>query len=655
MAQTPAQVRAMIRRDTRELKKLADRSGEVMARRDERLVEARKLGVTTEQMVEDTGLTPMRIRQVAPAKLAPKLPEAEADEGQGDGDDEGQAAEEPEPEPAGPVLLGRQPLTGDELPARYRPGASASITNLVSEYVTDRWSKNQPELATVFVDTRTGEWCSPAGRSGRFAWEHGSARELLTQLPEAVERVYLVGPRPTTPVTYPGGEGEAMRLWFLEEIPGWGPQGGGHYFPDSGAPMGYWERHRPESELHGRQLVVTMAHDWFGQSPYTVAEAASAWAVLRVRIRAAFGEGAILMTTPATTGRDLWRRSIGLDKNRQPKVYPVLSAELRELIQSTTGQGRREVIAEGPQEIGEFVQYDMRFAYSALSWGMPVGEPTMVTTGMWDAADAKQRDRYIRGRGRWLVTATVPHDWRHIGILPAPGRPEWAYPRTPGQTFTSWVTGTELELALAHGWAVTVHEGMHFRDENPLNNWRDKLVPMYRDAEASEWGRENPRLSKLVRNALRNLVLMTIGAFATRTHMVTRHAPYTDEAAARIPDTSPARIIGGKFWEWQEEGRRSEWTKRLDHPEWAAEMWGRCRGRLLSAPAGPKGSAKVGALHLPPGTVLGMRTDALYLSTDPGWPDDGEMGRLRLESKLTGPFARPQDDADISALKELAQ
>jgi hypothetical protein len=93
--------------------------------------------------------------------------------------------------------------------------------------------------------------------------------------------------------------------------------------------------------------------------------------------------------------------------------------------------------------------------------------------------------------------------------------------------------------------------------------------------------------------------------------------------------------------------------ERTSHPEWSAEMWGRCRARLLSSPA--VGGVRTGALHVPPGSVIGLRTDGLTLVGDPGWPDDGAPGRFRLVGRARGVFGWPQTEAELSALKRVAE
>ncbi|MGW4204998.1 hypothetical protein [Streptomyces sp. NPDC004726] len=626
-------LRELLRRETAQIRGL-------IARRDGHMRQARALGALARELAEDTGLTPGRVSQIAPRPKDTKKGARKA-------------APKPPPEPSETEL--RQPLADDQLPEPFRPGATRGLRTLVSDLVTDRYARKLTERATIFVDLVTGEWCSPAAQSGRIEWTHRTAAELLEQLPEAVQRVYLVGPY--RPGAHPGHgedtEADAVRLWFLRPVDGWDVDGeAGHYLADAATPVGRWRQGEGD---RARKVEVHRASTWFGDDAYTVRQAARAWWTLRRIVAAAFRDG-VLLSTPATTGRDLWRRTIGTTRSGEAQTYPVLSDEMRQLIQSTSGQGRREIVP-GPDTIGAFYQYDMRFAYAALAWGLPVGTPTMWTRQRLDAMPDDDAAKLLKGRGRWLVTATVPGDWQRVGLLGAPagdhaGDHAWCYPAAPGQRFTTWASGGEVDLARQYGWDLRIHEGMSWKEGKPLNVWRDKLTSAYQAAEGADGEHQGEPVSHLVRAALRNLVLMTIGAFAARSHMISRAVPADADGDRLIPSDRPVREVGGMYL-WEEPGEVSEWVKRQAHPEWSAEIWARCRTRLLTAPTGTP-AVKAGALHVPADTVIGMRTDALYLAADPGWADDGEPGRYRLKGRLDGERARPVDEAQLDALKSEA-
>ncbi len=652
MAQTVEQVRELIRMDTAELKQLSDTAEKVMRRRDTRIVRARALGATGPELVADTGMSEGRISQIAPARAA-KATRAAKETTPSES-----AAADSEGEPA----AGRMPTPEEELPPRFRPGSSLAIQSLVATLddgkplVTDRWSKTQDERPCMFVDTRSGAWSTPDARHGRIEWTRGTVGELLAQIPGPIQRVFLVGPRPgLTPEGLAAAHGradDALRNWFLGEIPaGWVMSPQGHYLSEE--PVGHWERERQEHDGARHVLEVMLADQWFGDGEYSVREAAHAWYLLQRWVAEKFGEDAIMLATPATTGRDLWRRTIGWTKDKKPQVYPVLSDELRGLISSTSGQGRREVLTDGPRRVPGFAQYDMRFAYSALAWGMPVGAPTMVTSQQFAALPEGEQMQMLAKRGRWLVRATVPNGWNGPGILMAPSGPKgWCYPKTPGQSFATWTTGSELMLALHNEWPVSIWEGFYFTEGKPLNTWKDRLTEQYLAWQIPTDAIPAP-VARLARAALRSMMLFSLGAFASRTHLVTHTVPNTPAGEKQLPSRAPVRIVGD-HWVWEEKAERSGWVARLAHPEWSAEIWGRCRARLLQCPTGTKG-VYTGALHVPPGAVLGMRTDALYLGYDPGWKDDGQVGRFRRQAYIDHEIDRPVTDAELSALKRSAQ
>lgn len=645
-----AQVRAKIRRDRKVIATAQDRITAAQGRLAENLKLAVKLGASAPVLAEDSGYTVTRIGQLVGGVRKvretagvpnPKRPRAPKHDDEGQDTDEGQDAEVSEP----------------SLPERYQPGITARVRQLLHmapdrdgklvPLVSDRYEASHTERATIFVEVDSGEWWSPAGKHGHIPWGEGTAAELLAGLTTdalaAVERVYFVGShRPgVTPerVRVHGSAADAARTWFLAPVEGW--TGAGHYLVDDVALIGRW---RGTGRWDGRTVEVQRAHIWFGEGVYSARDAALAWAVLRRAVAEEF-PGGVLLSSPATTGRDLWRRVIP-----RKAEFPVLSAELRELIQSTSGQGRRELCAppEPRAKVPYVVQYDMRLAYAALAWGMPVGAPTMVTGRAFaDMADDEQH-KVLARRGRWLVKATVPGGWEHVGILPTPRSDgTWEWPSKPGTSFTSWCSASELALARLHGWPVRVIEGFHFNEGKPLNTWKDKLVKIY----AAERGDVPAGVSKRVATAARMMILSSVGAFASRSHAITRSVPVTEAAA--LPDNAPIREVGGMYV-WEERTERSAWMERTSHPEWSAEIWARCRTRLLDAPTGQPG-IKAGALHVPPGNVIGMRTDGLTLAMDPGWFDDGAPGRFRLTGRMRGVFDWPTTDAALSEAKRAAE
>jgi hypothetical protein len=371
---------------------------------------------------------------------------------------------------------------------------------------------------------------------------------------------------------------------------------------------------------------------------------------------AAFRGGALL-STPATTGRDLWLRTIP-----RGKELPVMSAELQQLIRSTAGQGRRELLApagEPGEQLGELVMLDGRLMYAGLVFGMPTGEPTWVK-GMPDGPEDQVR-RTILGPSRWRISARVPDGWDHVGLLMAPASSSsrtWHWPAEPGQTFETWADGREVWQAMERGWPVTVHEGITWREGKVLDQWAKHLVSAA--DQVDEWraaGRVEPDVARLMRSAIRALLLHTIGGFAMSTHPVSRSCSI-DRPELADPD---GRAIDGVHVEgdllvWQEPDPMPAWSADTAHPEYAATIWARARVRLLDGWNGCKLAddtrEMVGALHVPRADVIAFATDGIYLSHDPGWRSSGAPGTFRVKGRLAGPLDYPRSWRELLAMRD---
>lgn len=533
----------------------------------------------------------------------------------------------------------------DELEALL--DASADTTPRATEPKVTHWRRwNHAPRSTVWVDVLTGAAVDDAG--GRFGVGPARARkagirlgELLTGLPESTARAYLCGPRP-------GGDTAAgMRTWTLDALPdGWQPHPSGHHL-DAELPVA---RYRRENNT---QLEVHRVGTWLDDSDVTPELARTTMAAVDRALRAVFipphrpgkqppagmleGKAAWL-STPATTGRELWRSSIAHDT-----TWPVLDPDMAALIRSTSGQGRVEFFDRGPQLPG-LSYYDGRWMYAALVNELPVG-PAEHHTG-----PAATYEPYAKGRYR--ITATVPSDWKHVGILPLADPDSttggWSWPATPGARFETWADGTELLVAHHHGWDFEVLESITFPGKGrPLDAWATRLTKARSLLDGWSAAGEIPTAAAgLARGALRSILLHAIGAFHGQPRQVTRSS--TD------PDAAPTGVDRhqiGALWVWSEP--RPPAQTELVHPEWSSTVWARCRARILDGP-GPN-KTRTGALHVPAGDVIGIRTDALYLTSDPGWVDDGNIGRLRLKATLDGPIDAPHGQAELLALRQLAE
>lgn len=433
-----------------------------------------------------------------------------------------------------------------------------------------------------------------------------SAGAALDAAPYGAEAVYLCGPRPP----------EGWRSWAVAGLGEfWFP--GAHYYESAVAPIMRYQH------LDGREVQLLVAAQWFGDQA-TPAEAHGAWCALAGYIAGAF-DGATLLATPATTGRELFLRSIPYGRE-----WPVLPMEVQDAIRSTSGQGRIEVLEPAAEEVPALFEYDGRLMYAALCWGLPAGVP------QWD-----DRPEYAgQVRGRYLVDAAVPRDWpERFGLLGVKAEGgAWRYPSEPGETFSTWCDGAELAVALAQSWPVTIRERLLFPSlpgKGPLDNWAAKLVKI-RDQVEAAGGAE----AALVMAGLRALLLHGIGAFHGRGHLVTHSLPL--DRAAEVPAAAVGARVEGDRVVWGEStGQR--WAA-MAHPEWSAAIWSRARARLLHGPQA------TGALHRR-GEVVAFRTDALYLTERQRWTDDARPGRLRLVRYHHGRLPWPASNSELLRLR----
>lgn len=356
----------------------------------------------------------------------------------------------------------------------------------------------------------------------------------------------------------------------------------------------------------------------------------------------AFGYHVHLFPTPNMTGRHLWT----LTRPEWKEQYPPLPEDLQTFYRGTSGQGRTVVTTLPELEtIPAAYLYDMRFAYAGACENLPVGPPEREQYATPRPFD--RGDRYVKGRYR--ITFRVPDDWHHIGIFMVPRdrrNTGWEYPDAPGTEHETWASNGEIALAINQGWKIAVHERIVFPHEKaaprPLDVWIRRLSYIWYDA-----GHRGPRdtrppdpVDSGVRAAIRDIVLQTIGGF---------HAHRRREEVP-IPDSEP--LPAGVRPRWNQKDRTYTYVRWVplpardipyQHPEWAIEVWARTRTKLLSHHG-------IGALHIPREHLLGIRTDALYLSQDPGWQDLGIIGAFRPKASQAGPLPAPHDSKALRAL-----
>lgn len=444
------------------------------------------------------------------------------------------------------------------------------------------------------------------------------AGERMLDALDEDRRVFIVGPVPRTT--------ELLRI--VAEYPKAGASDNARVFLDG---------HHPVVSIGGARL--TWAASWFGEGPYTVADCDDVWAVLDELLREAWrGNDIEVVLTPATTGRDLWVRTIPPGPG-----YGVLDQVLQHTIRSGAGQGRIETMpGKGFVTLHE---YDARLAYLALTRRMPVGEPVDL-----HGDDAQRwRDEHPFAPGRYLVSFYVPDGWRRPGIIPVTTSREvdplagWSWP-TVTRTLhgPTWCEGSELAVALKYGWSVTIHRVIGWEHTaDVFRTWQDRLLRVL--DRGQQLYRDEPVRAAMFRSAVRAIALHTIGALNGGRHKVTHIGPEPHAHAQGIRRLS----TGGLVWHTSEP---PAW-RQMSHPEWTATIWGRARARLLDAPSGFQGY-RVGALHTPPGTVVAFRTDAIYTSEPTAWTehDDGQPGRYRYKG-AHGPGPWPRSGTDVLKMK----
>lgn len=417
--------------------------------------------------------------------------------------------------------------------------------------------------------------------------------ELLHLLPAGVERVYVVGPRLDL---------TASRSWYLGELPdGWSHDPAGHYLGRN--PVGKY------LDPAGQPVQVHRAAAWFGEGSYTVAEAEGARAAL-TSLLDELGTG--MLATPGATGRQLLLQVIP----ERDGGWPVLAPEHQQLIRAQAGQGRAEHFGGG--EPAELHEYDGRWYYAGLCWGLGAGPAVHDDRPEWD--------EYARGLHR--VTFTVPAGWSGPGLLGVlsdeGGARSWAWP-TAG-TWDTWAGGAQLQVAARAGWAFQVTERLLLADgkANPMGGWADRIV------------RAGDSATGLVRKGLRMMLIATIGTLYGQPFTTTKVIPASEVGS--VPAGADVRRLGGNRLSVELEAGQA-WPA-MAHPEWVAGIWDRGRARLLSGPGA------TGALHLDGGRIVAFRNDALYVTQrQPAWElaDTGRPGQLTYKGGRSDLMPAPAD------------
>lgn len=490
--------------------------------------------------------------------------------------------------------------------------------------------------AIVYADVHAGRAITHTGAVLSFT-AGCSLSELLRAIHEAhtCDRLYICGELP-----------EEYAAWLIDagmwEEYTTGKRG--HYFDKEKA-----ENHvaRYARRVSGDEIEIRTMFSWLGDTAYTVEQAHAAMSLLNQYLQGTFTGQAKAYATPALTFQQLW----SMVNRIESKQFTPLAEDIRALIHGSTGQGRIELCTpDGLEKIPGLYYYDGVFMYSALTWGMP----TELATHDYENVYAGKVP------ARYRIRYTVPTGWQHIGLFMTPkeqvtGNPRdnaaWCYPgeKYQGRTFETWADGSELDIAYnlpesMPAWDITILERIVFTPEKdsaakkPLDSITNKLAKMRERIEQdARQDTERRAIYKLVRGAVRNILLHGIGSFHRHTRDVT-YILRTDEPA---PDGYTGRRDIDDNTVWYTVPQATEaYTQQFEHPEWTALIWARCRARMTRA-----------ALSVPRECIIALRTDAIAVSTEqPQWRDNEKRGALRQKWNITRPLKAPHDFEALDAL-----
>lgn len=603
-------------------------------------------------------------------------------------DAEGQ--EEPVSDTVAAAEAGQAPLVPAAQPAGDAP--ERELPSIPAGADGDRWFRAEKNLVSTlpnfkqavrqmaFLDTATGVlvW---SGGTARLELGRASVAEILTAVyatvPASIERIYVTSGDPWHRAAGRHGflkdavagwlNGPLPEGWQVESSRGKDKQAGHLVHPRN--PVGRWQRGDQHTEIRS-------VGEWFdpeGASPEIVRQAfVELWKALHEKWK-----DVVLMGSPSQTGRDLWTRSIP-ERGRWAEGYPVLSQEIRGLLHATAGQGRTELIAPPrmPERVPAWYELDRTFAYAKHCSTSPTGVPRRMTKSAIASLSDKEKTDLMYMPAHWQVRVTIPEGWEHVGLLPAPapGERSWHYPYEPGRTFTTWAGGAEINVALRNEimpWKVEFLDGLVWeKEQRPLQEWATKLRSVWNHLLrwSTSHGEESMRWAfRLAARAVRSILLYGIGTFAQRPKMTTGSVELnSDGSTPEIPDGAHLTGITDTHVTWQRYGGFAR--DPYAHPEWAAAVWSSARAALLSTHQSvvtgqdeKTGDVKVrkgvpaGALHLPAGSILAFRTDAIYTTHRPDWPYSGQPGDYRLKGALGWEQPTPTNDEEFFYLQSLGR
>lgn len=572
------------------------------------------------------------------------------------------------------------------IPAVAVPGeAERVLPSIPAGAEGDAWFRAESDLASqrpnfqqairgvAFLDTKTGVLVWQGGTT-RLDLGQSSVDEILTAVyavaPATIERIYVTAGDPW----HQGSERheflkDAVAAWLNAPLPeGWTVESSrgkdrqaGHLVHPRN-PVGRWQRGDQHTEIRS-------VGEWFdpeGADPATVRAAfVELWKALRPHF-----EDVVLMGAPSQTGRDLWSRTIPAKAGAKwADGFPVMSEEIRGLLHATAGQGRTELITPPrvPERVPGWFEVDRTFAYAKHTWASGVGVPRRITAAAFAAMTEKEQTNALFAPSHWQVRVTIPKGWNHVGLLPAPapGERSWHYPYEGGHTFVTWAGGAEVNLALRNPiapWRIEILDGLLWESGDPLKSWSTKLQKAWRSlrAIAEMHGDEQQKTAcRLASRAVRSILLYGIGTFAQRPRITTGSLELgTGGEVPDLPDGARLTGITDTHVTWE---RNAGFARdQYAHPEWAAGVWSAARAALLSVSTSAKDPqtgkpVKAGALHLPAGSILAFRTDAIYTSAPVDWEYGGEPGDYLLKGRMPWEQTTPRNDEEFYYLQGLGR
>ncbi|MER8236103.1 Mucin-19 [Streptomyces sp. NPDC094049] len=708
----------------RDLAKIQAELARLESHRDQRIVDLGAFGkAKADRIATSAGLSVIDVVRLVPSLGPQGSAAAPADAPVPDLDDRpaqgSQAAAEPVTEQAGTLApdlrtavpsaqTGKEPDSGPDhgtppteaptaaaSPASQPPAASPAppvqeqtrtLPSIPEDQAGNGWFRAEPELvstrpkrpqaarAMAFLDATTGVLVWQGG-TVRLDLGQASVAEILTAVyavaPATIQRIYITAGDPW----HNGSERheflkDAVAAWLNGPLPdGWTVESrrgrdrmAGHLVHPRN-PVGRWQR--------GNQHVdIRSVGEWFDPEGADPATVRAAFIELWRALRAVKFDDVVIMGSPSQTGRDLWSRTIPTKAGAKwADGFPVMSQEIRGLLHATAGQGRTELIAPPrvPERVPGWYEVDRTFAYAKHTWASGVGVPRRISAATFAAMTEKQQANALFAPSHWQVRVTVPKDWNHVGLLPAPapGERSWYYPYEGGRTFTTWAGGAEVNLALRNPigpWRIEILDGLLWESGDPLKAWSTRLREAWQSlrAAAELHGDEQQKHACLLASrAVRSILLYGIGTFAQRPRITTGSLELG--AGGTVPDLPDgARLTGmtNTHVTWERNGgfARDEYA----HPEWAAGVWSAARAALLSVNTSSKDPqtgkpVKAGALHLPAGSILAFRTDAIYTSAPVNWEYGGEPGDYLLKGRMPWEQTAPRTDEEFYDLQGLGR